>query len=69
MDFSLNDDHVALRDAVQRFCDGEYPAQQRGNPETPHSSAQRAGPAWPNSACSACPSTPSSAAAARAPSS
>ena len=41
MDFSLNDDHVALRDAVQRFCDGEYPAHQRGNPETPELDAQR----------------------------
>ncbi|MDO8457531.1 MAG: acyl-CoA dehydrogenase [Burkholderiaceae bacterium] len=41
MDFSLNDDHLALRDAVQRFCDGEYPAQHRGNPETPALAAQR----------------------------
>ncbi|MDO8772625.1 MAG: acyl-CoA dehydrogenase family protein [Burkholderiaceae bacterium] len=41
MDFSLNDDHLALRDAVQRFCDGEYPAQHRGNPETPALATQR----------------------------
>jgi len=41
MDFSFTDDHVALRDAVQRFCDGEYPAQHRGNPETAAQSAQR----------------------------
>lgn len=41
MDFSLNDDHLALREAVQRFCDGEYPAQHRGNPETPTVAAQR----------------------------
>jgi alkylation response protein AidB-like acyl-CoA dehydrogenase len=41
MDFSLNDDHVALRDAVQRFCDGEYPAHQRGNPETRELGATR----------------------------
>jgi pimeloyl-CoA dehydrogenase len=41
MDFSLNDDHLALREAVQRFCEGEYPAQHRGNPETPTESAQR----------------------------
>lgn len=34
MDFSLNDDHLALREAVQRFCEGEYPAAHRGNPET-----------------------------------
>src|SRR5689334_12902732 len=34
MDFSLNEDHVALRDAVHRFCDGEYPAHERGNPES-----------------------------------
>jgi pimeloyl-CoA dehydrogenase len=41
MDFSFNDDHIALRDAVQRFCDGEYPAHQRGNPETPDIAAKR----------------------------
>lgn len=41
MDFSFTDDHVALRDAVQRFCDGEYPAQHRGNAETAAQSAQR----------------------------
>jgi len=41
MDFSLNDEHVALRDAVQRFCDGEYPAHQRGNLETPAVAATR----------------------------
>ncbi|GAB3354480.1 MULTISPECIES: acyl-CoA dehydrogenase family protein [Giesbergeria] len=41
MDFALNDDHLALRDAVQRFCEGEYPAEHRGNPETPPQAAQR----------------------------
>lgn len=41
MDFSLTDDHLALRDAVQRFCDGEYPAPQRGDAETPARAAQR----------------------------
>lgn len=41
MDFALNDDHLALRDAVQRFCDGEYPAEHRGNPESPDQSRQR----------------------------
>lgn len=41
MDFSLTDEHVALRDAVQRFCDGEYPANERGNPETPQQAARR----------------------------
>ena len=41
MDFSLNDDHLALRDAVQRFCDGEYPAHQRGNPENTALAEQR----------------------------
>lgn len=35
MDFSLNDDHLALREAVQRFCAGEFPAEQRGNVQTP----------------------------------
>lgn len=41
MDFSLDDDHLALRDAVQRFCDGEYPAHERGNPETPEQARRR----------------------------
>jgi pimeloyl-CoA dehydrogenase len=41
MDFSFDDDHLALRDAVQRFCDGEYPPHQRGNPETPEIAAKR----------------------------
>lgn len=41
MDFSLTDDHLALRDAVQRFCDGEYPAHERGNPETAERAKQR----------------------------
>ncbi len=43
MDFSLNDDHLALRDAVRRFCDGEYPAEHRGNPETREQSDRRWG--------------------------
>lgn len=34
MDFSFNDSHLALRDAVQRFCAGEYPVEQRGNAVT-----------------------------------
>lgn len=41
MDFSLNDDHVALRDAVQRFCETEYPAPRRGEPEAPELARQR----------------------------
>jgi len=41
MDFSLNDDHVALRDAVRRFCDGEYPAHLAGKPESAALGAQR----------------------------
>lgn len=40
MDFSFNDDHLALRDAVQRFCEGEYPAEQRGNAVTPAQAQQ-----------------------------
>ena len=40
MDFSFNDDHLALRDAVQRFCAGEYPAEQRGNAVTPEQAQQ-----------------------------
>jgi pimeloyl-CoA dehydrogenase len=35
MDFSFNDDQLALREAVQRFCAGEYPAEQRGNRPSP----------------------------------
>ncbi len=41
MDFSLTDDHVALQDAVRRFCDGEFPLHERGNPETDAQAAQR----------------------------
>lgn len=40
MDFSFNDDHLALRDAVQRFCAGEFPAEQRGNAVTPAQAQQ-----------------------------
>lgn len=35
MDFSFNDDQLALREAVQRFCVGEFPTEQRGNMQTP----------------------------------
>lgn len=31
MDFSINEDQLALRDAVKRFCAEEYPLIQRGN--------------------------------------
>ena len=41
MDFSFNDDHMALRDAVQRFCAGVYPAQHRGNVEDAALASQR----------------------------
>ncbi|WP_134171055.1 acyl-CoA dehydrogenase family protein [Paraburkholderia caballeronis] len=41
MDFSLTDDHVALQDAVRRFCDGEYPAHTRGNAEDKDLAAKR----------------------------
>lgn len=41
MDFSLTDEHVALRDAVRRFCDAEYPPAARGNPEPPALARQR----------------------------
>jgi len=41
MDFALNDDHLALREAVKRFCDGEYPVERRGEPETEHVRLQR----------------------------
>lgn len=41
MDFSLDDDHIALQDAVRRFCDGEYPAHERGNVEATDIAARR----------------------------
>lgn len=41
MDFSLDDDQLALRDAVRRFCDAEYPAHERGNAETAAQNTQR----------------------------
>lgn len=41
MDFSLTEDHVALQDAVRRFCDGEYPAHLRGNAEDKALAAKR----------------------------
>jgi len=41
MDFSLTEDHLALRDAVRRFCDGEYPAHERGNRETADVASRR----------------------------
>ena len=41
MDFSLNEDHLALREAVRRFCEGEYPAEKRGDAESPEVAAKR----------------------------
>lgn len=41
MDFTLDEDHLALRDAVRRFCEGEYPAHERGSAETAARAAQR----------------------------
>jgi alkylation response protein AidB-like acyl-CoA dehydrogenase len=41
MDFSLNDEHVALQDAVRRFCDGEYPLHERGNAESADVASRR----------------------------
>lgn len=41
MDFSLNEEQVALRDAVRRFCDGNYPSPERGNPESSAQLEQR----------------------------
>ena len=44
MDFALDDDQLALRDAVRRFCDGEYPAHERGSAPTAAQAARhRAG--------------------------
>lgn len=41
MDFTLTDDHAALRDAVQRACEGEFPAHERGQTESAEVAAQR----------------------------
>ena len=41
MNFSLDDDQLALRDAVRRFCDGTYPLHERGNPESATLASQR----------------------------
>lgn len=41
MDFSLNDDHVAVKEAVRRFCNGEYPVHGRGNAPTDEIAAKR----------------------------
>lgn len=41
MDFTLTDDHLALRDAVRRCCDAEFPAHQRGLPEDCPTAARR----------------------------
>lgn len=41
MDFTLTDDHLALRDAVRRCCDGEFPAHERGLPEPADTDARR----------------------------
>ena len=41
MDFAFTDEQLALRDAVRRFCDAEYPAHQRGDAEPPALASQR----------------------------
>ena len=41
MDFAFTDDQLALREAVRRFCDAEYPAHQRGDAELPALARQR----------------------------
>lgn len=41
MDFSLTDDHLALREAVRRCCDGEFPVPDRGRPESAETEARR----------------------------
>ncbi len=39
MDFSFDDDDLALRDAVRRFCDAELPAHARGDAPSPQRAA------------------------------
>jgi alkylation response protein AidB-like acyl-CoA dehydrogenase len=41
MDFAYTDDQLALREAVRRYCDAEYPAHQRGDVEAPTLADQR----------------------------
>jgi alkylation response protein AidB-like acyl-CoA dehydrogenase len=41
MDFSINEDQLALRDAVKRFCTDEYPTVQRGNVSSAQATKQR----------------------------
>lgn len=41
MNFSINEDQLALREAVKRFCIEEYPIEQRGNATTPECQKQR----------------------------
>jgi alkylation response protein AidB-like acyl-CoA dehydrogenase len=41
MDFAFTDEHLALREAVRRFCDGECPASERGNPEPAEQATRR----------------------------
>lgn len=41
MDFTLTDDHRALRDAVQRFCEASVPAERRGEAEPPTLARER----------------------------
>ncbi len=41
LDFSLNPEQLALREAVRRFCDAEYPAPTRGNAEPAALAQQR----------------------------
>ena len=41
MDFTFTEDHLALRDAVRRCCDAEFPAHQRGLPEDGPTAARR----------------------------
>ncbi len=41
MDFSLDQEQVALRDAVRRFCDDQYPFAQRGEVESTELARQR----------------------------
>lgn len=41
MDFSLTDDHLALRDAVRRYCSAEFPASASRGPHDPATAARQ----------------------------
>ena len=57
MDFTLDSEQTALRDAVRGLLKGvRRRAPPRGDQGGPRASTRRCGPGWPRWACSGCPS-------------